>query len=169
MADLTPIERLQPCLLDRLTDDEPGKPVESSRERIISMQRYRNGVLRDMGWLFNSSAFLYDEGAEAFKLKYPNAYDSVINYGIRQLCGVVTPDLDRLQEDLEAAIKIFEPRILSRSLTVRVDVDRNLITVELEGDLWALPLPAHLHLRTTVDVENGQCQVGDSSHGRTTA
>lgn len=169
MADLTPAERLQPCLLDRLTDDEPARPVESNRERIVSLQRYRSGVLRDLGWLFNSSAFLYEEGWDAFKAKYPYAHDSVINFGIRQLCGVVTPDLHRLQEDLEAAIKLFEPRITSRSLTVNVDTERNFLTVDVEGDLWALPLPAHLHLRTTLDVENGQCQFGDAPHGRTTA
>ena len=67
MSDLTPIEKLQPCLLDRLTDDEPTKPVESRRERVVSMQRYRNGVLRDLGWLFNSNAFLYDEGDSSLK------------------------------------------------------------------------------------------------------
>ena len=169
MSEQTPIERLQPCLLDRLVDDEPARPVESSRERVVSLQRYRSGVLRDLGWLFNSSAFLYDEGADAFKLKYPHAFDSVINFGIRQLCGVVTPDLERLQEDLEAAIKTFEPRIISRSLAIKVDTERNLLTVDVEGDLWALPLPAHLHLRTVLDVENGQCQIGDSGHGRTTS
>ena len=169
MADLTPIERLQPCLLDRLTDDEPGRQVESNRERIVSLQRYRNGVLRDLAWLFNANAFLYDEGWEAFKLKYPKAYESVINFGLRQLCGVATPDAQRLQEDLEAVIKIFEPRVTPRSLTVRVDLDRNLVAVDVEGDLWALPLPEHLHLRTIVDVETGQCLFGDAPHGRTTA
>lgn len=169
MADLTPIERLQPCLLDRLTDDEPTKSVESSRERIVSLQRYRNGVLRDLGWLFNSSAFLYDEGPEAFKAKYPKAHDSVINFGIRQLCGVVTPDVQSLQEDLEAAIRFFEPRVLSRSLNVHVDTERNLVMVDVEGDLWALPLPERLHVRTTLDVETGQSMLGDVLHGRTTA
>lgn len=160
MADLTPIEKLQPCLLDRLTDDEPARAVESNRERIVSLQRYRNGVLRDLGWLFNSSAFLYDEGWEAFKTKYPKAFDSVINFGIRQLCGVASPDAQKLQDDLEAVIKFFEPRVTSRSLNVRVDMERNLVTVDVEGDLWALPMPEHLHVRTTLDVETGQSQFG---------
>jgi type VI secretion system protein ImpF len=167
MADLTPIEKLQPCLLDRLTDDEPVRQVESGRERIVSLQRYRNGVLRDLAWLFNSNAFFFEEGADAFKLKYPKAFESVINFGIRQLCGAVTPDPQRLQEDLEAVIKRFEPRVTPRSLSVHVDMDRNLVTVDVEGDLWALPMPEHLHLRTTVDVETGQCLFGDSVYGRT--
>lgn len=169
MADLTPIERLQPCLLDRLTDDEPNSRVESNRDRIVSLQRYRNGVLRDLAWLFNSSEMLYDGGTEALKMKYPKAYESVINFGIRQLCGIASPDVQRLQENLETAIKVFEPRITSSSLTVRVDSDRNMVTVDVEGDLWALPLPEHLHVKTTLDVETGQCVFGDSPHGRKTS
>jgi len=55
MPDVTPLEKLQPCLLDRLTDDEPRKQEESRSQRVISHQKYRRGVLRDLEWLFNSS------------------------------------------------------------------------------------------------------------------
>ena len=48
MAELTPLEKLQPCLLDRLTDDEPQKGEESRMQRVISAQRYRRGVLSDL-------------------------------------------------------------------------------------------------------------------------
>ena len=44
----TAIEKLQPCLLDRLTDDEPGKKEESRSQRVISHQKYKRGVLRDL-------------------------------------------------------------------------------------------------------------------------
>jgi type VI secretion system protein ImpF len=50
---LTPLDRLQPCLLDRLTDDQPEKHEESRTQRIVSLQRYKAGVLRDLEWLFN--------------------------------------------------------------------------------------------------------------------
>lgn len=33
MAELTPKDRLQPSLLDRLTDDEPDKTQESREKR----------------------------------------------------------------------------------------------------------------------------------------
>lgn len=166
MPDLTPIERLQPCLLDRLTDDEPDKREESRVQRVVSLQKYRRGVLRDLEWLFNSTAYLRLEGAEAFELKqYPEAFRSVINYGTRQLCGLTAPDMERLQEELAEAIQTFEPRITPRSLTIRADLDRNMVAFELEGELWANPLPEHLHLRTTVDIETGQCLLGDAPHG----
>ena len=62
MPELAVIEKLQPCLLDRLTDDEPQNQQESRTQRVISLQRYRQDVLRDLLWLFNASAHLPEEG-----------------------------------------------------------------------------------------------------------
>lgn len=166
MAELTAIEKLQPCLLDRLTDDEPDKREESRTQRVVSLQKYRRGVLRDLEWLFNTNAYLSQEGLESFRLKdFREAYRSVINFGTRQLCGVMTPDLERLQEEMNQAIQVFEPRILPRSLTIHANLERNLITFDVEGDLWANPLPEHLHVKTTVDLETGQSLLGDAPHG----
>jgi type VI secretion system protein ImpF len=166
MADQTPIEKLQPCLLDRLTDDEPDKREESRLQRVITHQRYRRGVLRDLEWLFNSSAYLTVEGLESFKLKdYPHAARSVINYGTRQLCGATGLDMVRLQEELAEAIQVFEPRIFPRSLAIHTNKERNMVTFEIEGEMWANPLPEHLHVQTSVDLETGQCLLGDAPHG----
>jgi type VI secretion system protein ImpF len=166
MADPTPIEKLQPCLLDRLTDDEPGKKEESRLQRVITHQKYRRGVLRDLEWLFNTQAYLRAEGLEPFQLKdYPEAWRSVLNFGTRQLCGLTAPDVDTLCEELAEAVRIFEPRLSARDLKIRADTDRNLVTFEIIGELWANPLPEQLHLKTTVDIETGQCLLGDASHG----
>src|SRR5271167_2554441 len=103
MADPTPIERLQPCLLDRLTDDEPLQKEESRNQRVVSLQRYRRGVLRDLSWLFNTHGYLR-LGSESFDLRdYPEAWRSVINFGTRQLCGLTAPDMERLQDELGEA------------------------------------------------------------------
>ena len=56
MADqLTPQDRLQPALLDRLTDDEPDKKQEPREQRVMSKRRLRQAVLRDLAWLFNAT------------------------------------------------------------------------------------------------------------------
>jgi type VI secretion system protein ImpF len=166
MAEKTPIERLQPCLLDRLTDDEPDKKDESRYQRMISHQKYLLGVRRDLEWLFNTEAYLSVEGLEAFRLRdYPEAFRSVINYGTRQLSGLVTPDLGRLQEELSEAVRMFEPRLSARNLVIRADIEGNLVTFEVEGEVWANPLPEHLHLKTTLDLETGRCLLGDAPHG----
>jgi type VI secretion system protein ImpF len=103
---------------------------------------------------------------ESFDLKdYPEAYRSVINFGTRQLCGLTAPNLDKLQQELSEAIAVFEPRIIARGLTIHADIERNILTFEVKGDLWANPLPEHLHVKSTLDLELGQCLVGDSPHG----
>jgi type VI secretion system protein ImpF len=166
MPDQTPIEKLQPCLLDRLTDDEPGKREESRAQRLISLQKYRRGVLRDLEWLFNTQAYLRAEDLENFQLKdYPEAYRSVLNFGTRQLCGLAAPDMQRLQDELAEALKTFEPRLTAHNLTIRADQERNHVSFEVDGELWANPLPEHLHLKSSVDLETGQCLLGDSTNG----
>ena len=69
MPELIVVEKLQPCLLDRLTDDDPKNSLESRDRRVISLQRYRQGVLRDLQWLFNASAHLRQEGGSSLSLR----------------------------------------------------------------------------------------------------
>lgn len=45
------IDRLQPALLDRLRDDHPEQRVEPAEARVMSRQRLREAVLRDLEWL----------------------------------------------------------------------------------------------------------------------
>jgi type VI secretion system protein ImpF len=159
-------ELLQPCLLDRLTDDEPHKQEESRSQRVISHQKYRKGVLRDLEWLFSTSAYLCLEGAEDFRLcDYPEAWRSVLNFGTRQICGSTAPDMERLQEEMAEAIRTFEPRIVARTLQVRAQMTRNMVTFEVDGELWAHPIPERLHLKTTVDLEGAIQTQGENAHG----
>ena len=57
MADLLPSERLQPCLLDRLTDQDPDQRKEGREQRVVSMRKYREAVLRDLGWVDEQDLF----------------------------------------------------------------------------------------------------------------
>ena len=50
-----PQDRLQPALLDRLTDDEPGSREEPVEARVLSKRRLRQSVLRDLAWLLNAT------------------------------------------------------------------------------------------------------------------
>ena len=162
MPDLAVVEKLQPCLLDRLTDDEPNNSQETRAQRVISLQRYRQGVLRDLQWLFGTSAHLPDEGDSSINLQdYPEAIKSVINFGIRHLFGLMAPNLREIQQALTEALYNFEPRILRNSLKVKLQMDGNLIVIDIEGELWASPLPEHLHIKTKLDIESGHCSLGD--------
>lgn len=156
MDDLAPIERLQPCLLDRLTDDEPQKKEESRAQRVVSIQRYRKGVLRDLAWLFNTSAHLPSEGKRQFKISdYPEAARSVLNYGTRQLFGLTAPDMEALEQEIQQAIATFEPRVLPNTFFVKATMDRQVVTIEVSGELWANPIPEKLFIKTKIDIEAG--------------
>jgi type VI secretion system protein ImpF len=166
MSDPTPLERLQPCLLDRLTDDDPANSQESRNQRMVLLPRYKRGVLRDLEWLFNCSAHLPEEGSEKFQIGlFPEAAASVINFGTRHLCGLVAPDMRELERQLAAAIQIFEPRIIRNTLSVKATIERHLISFEIRGDLWANPVPEHLLISTKIDLETGQASLGDRSDG----
>ena len=169
MAELTPKERLQPSLLDRLTDDEPDRQQESREQRVLSMNRLRESVLRDLAWLFNATRMVDDEDIE----HYPCAARSVINYGLPPLSGVTARslDLNELERNLRQAITDFEPRIYRNSLRVHAALteermSHNALTFEIEGDLWAQPIPLQLYLKTEIDLESGQVKVEESSRAR---
>ena len=51
MADLNITERLQPSLLDRLTDDAPEATSEARHDRVIDIDRLRDIIRRDLSWL----------------------------------------------------------------------------------------------------------------------
>jgi type VI secretion system protein ImpF len=163
---LTLLDRLQPCLLDRLTDDEPGKREESRNQRIVSLQRYKAGVLRDLDWLFNSIGHFPDEPVgELTFADYEEAFHSVINFGIRQLYGRLAPDIEEIQKQLFEAVITFEPRINRRTLRVEVKIERNTLSIELTGELWVNPLPEKLFIKTELDLESSECSTKEASHG----
>lgn len=166
MAEQNRDQRFLPCLLDRLRDDEPANREESRTHRVISLQRYKEGVVRDLRWLFNSNAHLPVEGStERGLINYPEASRSVLNFGTRQLSGIIALDIEEFERQLGEAIKLFEPRFLRHSLKIKATVDRHIISFELQADLWAEPVSEHLFLRTTLDLETGQTAVGDHANG----
>lgn len=169
MAELSLKERLQPSLLDRLTDDESDKTQESRAKRVLSLQDMRRSVLRDLGWLLNTTALSATQDLE----DYPYAARSVINYGLPDLTGHTLSglDLDDLERLLLRAVTDFEPRILPDSVRVRLVVDEsqmshNAMTFDIEGELWAQPVPLRVLLKTELDLEAGQVKVSDYSGGR---
>lgn len=162
MAELTPQERLQPSLLDRLTDDEPSREQESREQRVLSVRKLRECVIRDMEWLLNTSNL----GAEAEA--YPHVTHSVLNYGLRDFAGntLSGADVADIERQLRQAILDFEPRILRHTLKVKVlvaddQMNRNAMTFTIEGQLWAQPVPMELFLKTEVDLETGNVTIAD--------
>ena len=121
MAELTTQERLQPSLLDRLTDEEPGKQEESRERRVISATRLRDCVARDISWLLNC----VNLGSGVELEDYPEVARSVLNFGIPDLTGMALAGVDAavLQRQLREALLAFEPRLTGSTLRVAVNTD----------------------------------------------
>lgn len=158
MVERAPMDRLQPCLLDRLTDDEPEVREESRERRMVSLRRYKSAVLRDLEMLLNSKVHPLRDNIYEFS----EAAGSVLNYGIPDMCGrnlsAITPS--EFEAQVKQAILRFEPRISHKLLSVRIVTpldSQNIRTIafEVEGELWAQPLPDHLFFKTEVDIETG--------------
>lgn len=172
MADqLAAQERLQPALLDRLTDEEPEKKLEPREQRVLSKSRLRQAVLRDLAWLFNTTRL--ETGSDLGKAPY--ARHSVINFGLPAFSGVAASSLDvtDLTKAIRQAILDFEPRILPPTLQVRAVMEagaldhHNVIGVEIHGQLWAQPVPLELLVRTEIDLETGKVEIADLLPSRT--
>lgn len=162
-------DRLQPALLDRLTDDEPLSSVESDDRRFVSKAAFRQAVIRDLSWLLNAVQPLRASQAAA----HSHAAHSVLNFGLPALAGQAASkvDVSLVEKAIRSAIVDFEPRIAADSLSVRAiesdDVlsSHNVIEFEIHGLMWAQPVPLELLLRTQLDLEAGQVQVHDVSAG----
>jgi type VI secretion system protein ImpF len=168
MAELTPRDRLQPCLLDRLTDDEPEVGTESRDQRVVSLRRYKRAVLRDLEMLLNSKRHPRHDNIYEFN----QAARSVLNYGIPDLCGTTISAISPVEFEVEVkqSILCFEPRILHELLSVNIISPADseyirTITFEIQGELWAQPLPDRLFVKTEVDLETGHHKLKDESSG----
>jgi type VI secretion system protein ImpF len=190
-----PRDRLQPALLDRLTDLKPDASVEGSEQRVMSKKDLRDAVLRDLGWLFNAVQPALQQGYEQAEFgdeqpfeedpfaparrhewlaAYPQARQSVLTYGLPPISGKLASkiDIQQVERSLRDAILRFEPRLLERGLSVRaletgsVLDTHNVIEFEIRGYLWAQPVPLELLLRTQLDLEAGQVRVLDTGASR---
>jgi type VI secretion system protein ImpF len=165
MAELSSRDRLQPSLLDRLTDDDAGSSQEPREKRVLSMRGLRRAVLRDLGWLFNTTGLGSMQDLE----DYPLVGQSVLNFGLPDWSGKTASglDADAVARRLRQAIWDYEPRILRDTVQVVVKTGDalggvpNQVVFEVHGQLWGQPLPERLYLKTELDLELGEIRVYD--------
>lgn len=166
MAELLPQERLQPSLLDRLTDDTPETREEGRDKRVLSISQMRSSVLRDVGWLLNTVHLQASQDLSA----WPEVANSTVNYGIPDLAGTSAAGRNTamLERSVRQAVLNFEPRILANTLKVTVRIEpeqmsRHAMSFIIEGQLWAQPVPLNLYLKTELDLETGTVTVAESA------
>jgi type VI secretion system protein ImpF len=162
MAELTPKERLQPALLDRLADNEPNKSVEARDSRVLSIEKLHDCVVRDLSWLLNTENL-----ASVLDLKeYPEIVNSTLNFGVPTFSGrfLALYDERELAGHVRESILRFEPRLLAETVQVHVKLDRHghsqhLLSFQIEATLWAQPVPLQLLVKAEVDLETGDLNI----------
>lgn len=158
MADKTLSERLQPSLLDRLTDRDPTNPKEGRDARVIDLVRLREIIQRDLSWLLNTNNISHMIDAEAM----PYLARSVLNYGLEEVSGEYSTEqrAELIRRSIENAIAAFEPRIIDGSVDVTLSPDERggemTVALDIRADMWAQPLPMELYLRSQVDLTTGE-------------
>lgn len=158
MADRTLVERLQPSLLDRLTDGSPDSDKDGVDDRMIDLRRMREIVRRDLAWLLNTSNNETMIDPDLF----PQAAASVLNFGVEVVAGDYNT-LDRalqIRASIRQAVERFEPRLARGTLDVALRQDEKMsqavVVFDIHSDMWAQPVPVELYLRSSVDLTTGQ-------------
>lgn len=158
MAETEPRERLQPALLDRLVR-------EGDAGRVISKAELKQAVLRDLSWLFNAV-----QPHPEWQETHPTLAATVLNYGMPPMAGLQASkvDVSQLERTIADVIRNYEPRIRPETLTVRalevqsVLETHNVIEFEIHCEIWAIPVPIEILLRTKLDLEAGQVEVREA-------
>lgn len=165
MADRTITERLQPALLDRLTDYARDSLTEARDARVIDINRLRDIIRRDLSWLLNTNNLETQVDPEL----YPHVTNSVLNYGVREVSGdFATEDRAlRIHRSIAAAIDRFEPRIRAGTVDIIERKEdsgrRTTIVFDIAAEMWAQPYPIELYLRSEVDITTGELRLEERS------
>jgi type VI secretion system protein ImpF len=169
MSGLKGRERLQPSLLDRLTDNARTQKRDGPDAQALSMAQLRQAVLRDLSALLNTTNLAAVDDLEA----YPLTAKSTLNFGIPGFAGMFenSTRTSALEREVADAIKLYEPRIRPGTLRVRTrgvpaDAANPALVLEIEGELWAQPVPVKLFLETAIEVETRLAVVSETKASR---
>ncbi|HEY5811409.1 MAG TPA: type VI secretion system baseplate subunit TssE [Terrimicrobiaceae bacterium] len=158
---MTTSEQILPGLLDRLSNDS-SYGTEGRSFSATTIRQYHQSVIRDLHWLLNARSTLSEEA----KSEFPEVARSVLNFGTRDFSGMAVSSVDsrEIERELLEAVQHFEPRILRRTLSVKAvsPSERgglNVVAFEIRAEVWAVPFPEQVYIRTLLDLETGQYQV----------
>jgi len=140
-------------VLDRLTQVE-----EWPATRNKSVRFFRDALKRDLEWLLNTRKPPLPELAA-----WPAARDSVINYGLPDISALglsSASDQRALRLAIEAALRIFEPRLTDVHVTLESSdtVDRRL-RFHIEGNMKLDPAPEEISFDTVLELSSGEYKV----------
>ncbi|MCC6128369.1 MAG: type VI secretion system baseplate subunit TssE [Acidobacteria bacterium] len=144
--------RVTPSVLDRLIDYEPEVSREAPSSRAKSLRLLKQSVRRDLEWLFNTR-FTADvpESLE-------NVQESVLVYGLPDFTALSIKkidDRDRLQQAIEKAVAVFEPRLDSVVVVLEEGDAQKGVRFRIEARLLVDPAPEPVTFDTAYQPQSG--------------
>jgi type VI secretion system protein ImpF len=121
---------------------------------VLSTRSLREGVLRDLAWLLNTTNLLSVSDVP----RLPYLASSVVNYGMPDMSGASLANMNSadLERAIRQAIWDFEPRLIRSSVVVKAAATQDSISkimFEIEADMWAQPYPERLYLKSELDLD----------------
>lgn len=153
--------RVSLSVFDRLIDLEPRELKEAPKSRTASLTELKAAVRRDLEWLLNTRCFL-----EAPEKGLEESKSSVAFYGLPDVTGVAVKNYNeqvRLSQNIELAIRHFEPRFIDLTVTLEPisDTDRAL-RFRIEARLDVDPAPEPIAFDTVLELGSGDFVVRES-------
>jgi len=142
-----------------------GIPVYQVNPLVISSRRLKEYVKRDLSWLLNTVNLEALVDLEPF----PRVKRSVLNYGVFELTGTSVNNINTLvlAKKITEIILCYEPRIIEDSLSVNIskqeEMTNRAIRFDIECDIWAQPVPEHVHMNSEFDLTTGSFNFTDSA------
>lgn len=165
MARSEPEGQVLPSVLDRLLDAEPRVGRDREYSWSEGVERFRQGLLRDLEWLLNTRRTMHPAGS-----LWPEVRDSVHNYGLPDITSMGGDDpgaRQALLADVQEALRVFEPRLEATRVVFRADDEGKgrQVRFTIEGLLKLDPSPERVSFDTVLEVGSGQFRLREDRGG----
>lgn len=142
-------------MLDRLLDFEPDLSTESPKSRSRSLRELKQSVRRDLEWLLNTRRY---PGEVPERLE--EVQSSVVMYGLPDFTAIgakSTQEQKKLVKELEAALKIFEPRFMDLRITLEPPSNtERVLRFRIDARLKVEPTPEPISFDTVLALGSGE-------------
>jgi type VI secretion system protein ImpF len=136
--------------------------IELGAKHMISVNRLRECVQRDLAWLLNTSNLAVVQDLS----RYPRVARSVLNYGMPSLAGRAVASIEPqvAAKRILEVIATYEPRLSRIRVTPEpaAESDEMLLAFRIDAELWGQPASQHVVLRTTIDVGTGDVGITEA-------
>lgn len=150
--------RVTVSVLDRLIDYEPEITREPVASRAKNLRQLKESVKRDLEWLLNTRQVAGGVPSDLKELS-----NSLAAYGLPDFSSMNSQsrdDQERMQREIEDAVRIFEPRLEDVEVTVEpARSTERVLHFRIDARLKVEPAPEPVTFDTMLQLGSGQYTV----------